>query len=160
MAALLANGSVKAAKMQLAFAVASKRAANVSAYRQPTYRQPTRKADLPVWKDYVGPGKLTPAEAREIQQIANKYGTTIYVFGSRANGQGRNVDRTDLPVGKGEHTRSDIDMRHDGEKDIATRGTLSHELSRIGNGAGKSQPYYVSADQYEPKGGFLKFEPE
>lgn len=40
---------------------------------------------------------LTADEAAEIQTIANKYRTTIDVVGSRAAGQGRNV-QTMLPM--------------------------------------------------------------
>jgi len=57
--------------------------------------------------DVVGPGKLTPQEAEQIQRVADNYNTEIHVVGSRAGGRGRNID-TDLPVGKGEGTRSDI----------------------------------------------------
>lgn len=85
-------------------------------------------------------GTLTPAERADIQRIADTYNTTIDVFGSRARGQGRNID-TDLPVGKDPPnapgtTRSDIDFRYDGQVDIDTRGALSDELKAVGQGAG------------------------
>ena len=57
--------------------------------------------------------------------------TTIDVDGSRGAGHGRNVD-TDLPPGKGEGTRSDIDVRIDPQLDIDTGGQLSGALKGIG----------------------------
>lgn len=85
--------------------------------------------------DVVGSGRLTLPEAEAIQRIANKYNTEIHVVGSRAGGRGRNID-TDLPVGKGEGTRSDIDMRIDGQADIDNRGYLSDGLKEVGGNAG------------------------
>lgn len=90
--------------------------------------------------DVVGNGRLTRSEVQEIQDIANKYNTEIHVVGSRSAGQGRNID-TNLPVGKGEGTRSDIDIRIDGQVDIDTRGGLSGDLSDISGGAGKTMPF-------------------
>ena len=85
--------------------------------------------------DVVGAGRLTPQEAEQIQRVADNYNTEIHVVGSRAGGRGRNID-TDLPVGKGEGTRSDIDMRIHGQDDIDSRGRLSDELINVGGGAG------------------------
>lgn len=53
--------------------------------------------------------------------------TTIDVVGSRGAGKGRNID-TDLPFGKGIGTRSDIDVRIDGQREIDSQGTLSDML--------------------------------
>jgi RHS repeat-associated protein len=60
-------------------------------------------------------GKLTAKELKELQKIADEFDTEIHIVGSRASGQGRNID-TDFPVGKQprESTRSDIDCRIDG----------------------------------------------
>jgi Pretoxin HINT domain len=80
-----------------------------------------------------GPGKLTASEADALQNIANKYKTDVDVVGSRSRGAGRNID-TDLPVGKGPGTRSDIDVKIDGQVDINTRGGLSGDLKDIGGG--------------------------
>ena len=88
----------------------------------------------------VGPGRLTSQEAEQIQRIANRYNTEIHVVGSRAAGQGRNID-TDLPVDKGEGTRSDIDMRIDGQADIDSGGRLSEELINVGGEAGNVRPF-------------------
>ena len=60
---------------------------------------------------------------------------SIDVIGSRAAGNGRNI-ATDLPVRKGSGTRSDIDVRIDGQVDIDTRGGLSSDVGNVGNGAG------------------------
>ena len=81
------------------------------------------------------PGTLTKGEAKELQDIADKFDTNIDVIGSRASGKGKNID-TDLPVGKGDGTRSDIDVRIDGQVDIDTRGALSDAINEVGDGAG------------------------
>jgi hypothetical protein len=78
---------------------------------------------------------LTAAEREAIQATANEFGTQIDVVGSRASGMGRNIE-TDLPVGKGPGTRSDIDFRISGEADIQSGGGLSERLQNVGNGAG------------------------
>jgi intein/homing endonuclease len=80
-----------------------------------------------------GPGKLTESEAKALQDVANKHKTDIYVVGSRGRGEGRNID-TDLPVGKGPGTRSDIDVKIDGQIEINTRGGISDDLKNIGGG--------------------------
>jgi hypothetical protein len=80
---------------------------------------------------------ITASEAAEIQAIANKYNTTIDVVGSRAAGNGRNID-TNLPVGKqirgGPPTRSDIDFRIDAAHPKAA--DIIRDLQGVGNGAG------------------------
>jgi RHS repeat-associated protein len=80
-------------------------------------------------------GTLTAVERAEIQAIANQFKTEIRVVGSRAAGRGRNVG-TNLPVGKGPGTRSDIDFIIDGQVDISARGALTDALRNVGNGAG------------------------
>ena len=72
-------------------------------------------------------GTLTEAEQEALQQIADLFQTTIDVVGSRGAGKGRNID-TDLPFGKGTGTRSDIDVRIDGQREIDLRGALSDAL--------------------------------
>ncbi len=83
-----------------------------------------------------GPGTLTDKELKELQDIADKHNTPIDVVGSRARGEGRNIDKPDLPVGKGEGTRSDIDVRSDGQADIDSRGAISDAISEVSGGAG------------------------
>ena len=90
--------------------------------------------------DVVGLGKLTPQEAEQIQRVTDNYNTEIHVVGSRAGGRGRNID-TDLPFGKGESTRSDIDMGIHGQDDIDKRGRLSQELTNVGGRAGTVSPF-------------------
>ncbi len=103
----------------------------------------------------TGKGKLTKGEARELQNIANKYKTKIEVVGSRARGEGRNIANQKLPVGKGRNTRSDIDIRMSGQKDINTRGRLSSDLSNVGRGSGQPRPRIG-----ESKGPTITFKPE
>jgi hypothetical protein len=89
-------------------------------------------------KAVFGSGTLTPAELDELQAIANKYNAELDVVGSRARGAGRNIDKPNLPVGKGENTRSDIDVVIDGQKDIDSSGGLSNDIANASNGAGKA----------------------
>ena len=81
-----------------------------------------------------GPRTLTAAEFAELQGIADRFNTPLHVVGSRGRGLGRNVD-TQLPPGKGEGTRSDIDVVIDGQVDIDTRGGLSGTVSGSCGGA-------------------------
>jgi len=107
-------------------------------------------------------GTLTPAEMAELQAIADTYQTEIHVVGSRAAGQGRNIE-TNLPVGKGPGTRSDIDVRISGEADIASGGRLSHDISNVSGGAGNtvssglpqipSEPPVIKITPVTPGGG-------
>ncbi|GAB3309988.1 RHS repeat domain-containing protein [Luteimonas notoginsengisoli] len=53
-------------------------------------------------------GDLTKAEAKAIQSVVNQAGRPLDVVGSAASGTRRGVG-TDLPIGKGPGTRSDID---------------------------------------------------
>jgi hypothetical protein len=99
-------------------------------------------------------GSLTPSETKALQGIADKYQTQIDVVGSRAAGEGRNID-TDLPVGKGEGTRSDIDVRIDGQVDIDSGGALSNDISNLSGGAGS----IVSAGGYPSTGPTIIFRP-
>jgi RHS repeat-associated protein len=82
-----------------------------------------------------GPGTLTPKETAQIQALADKHNTQIDVIGSRAAGRGRNIE-TNLPVGKGLATRSDIDYRYDGQVEIDTGGHFTPKLRDVGGGAG------------------------
>jgi hypothetical protein len=84
----------------------------------------------------LGPGTLTDEELKELQDLADKHDAQIDVIGSRAEGRGRNISDTTLPAGKGEGTRSDIDVRIDGQKDIESGGQLSESIQGVGNGAG------------------------
>jgi len=72
-------------------------------------------------------GSLTETEQQALQRIAYQFQTTIDVVGSRGAGKGRSID-TDLPFGKGNGTRSDLDVRIDGQMEIDTRGALSDLL--------------------------------
>ena len=83
-----------------------------------------------------GSGTLNPSEVAEIQAIANKYNTTIDVVGSRAAGQGRNINDPSLPVGKPPGTRSDIDFRYDTGHPQAAQ--IQAELNQVSGGAGNA----------------------
>ena len=85
----------------------------------------------------IAEGTLTGPERKAIQEIADKYNTSIEVVGSRAAGKGRNIN-TDFPVRKEprERTRSDIDVIIDKDLDFETGGTLSGDLKDIGNKSG------------------------
>jgi hypothetical protein len=101
-------------------------------------------------------GTLTESERAEIQAIADKYNTQIDVVGSRAAGEGRNID-TDLPVGEGEGTRSDIDFRIDGGHPAVN--DLIEELKAVGNGAGSASLKYIY--NFRPtKEPFIRFTPQ
>jgi len=66
----------------------------------------------------------------DFETIAKKYDTTIYVVGSRATGDGRNIG-SNLPVGKGAGTRSEI-MNPPTRSEVADkiRQLVSGELTR------------------------------
>lgn len=72
-------------------------------------------------------GSLTANEQRILQDIAREFNTDIDVVGSRGAGRGRNID-SNLPAGKGPNTKSDIDLRIDGDVDIRTSGRLSDAI--------------------------------
>ena len=94
----------------------------------------------------------------ELQEIADKYNTELDVIRSRASGNGRNIDQPNLPVGKEPNTRSDIDIRFDGQRDIDSRGRLSNDIANASNGAGKvtsstglpSNPPYIKIRPNQP----------
>jgi len=80
-------------------------------------------------------GSLTAQETAQLQALADAHGTQIDVVGSRAAGAGRNIESA-LPVGKGPGTRSDIDIRYDGQVDINTGGRFTNQLRQVGGSAG------------------------
>ncbi len=89
--------------------------------------------------EIVREGVLTAEEAAEIQRIADKYNTRIYVYGSRARGQGRRIGEA-IPEGKGLNRRSDIDFVFDPAVNEASGGAMWEELQRVGGGAGQPHP--------------------
>jgi RHS repeat-associated protein len=108
------------------------------------YHAATAKIFIP------GPGTLTVDEALELQDIADRFNTQLEVGGSRAAEKGRNIDNVALPVGKGGGTRSDIDIRIDGQVDIDTEGALSDAILEVGNGAGKVMNPFVGLTRPTP----------
>jgi len=100
-------------------------------------------------------GTLTAAERTQIQAISDNYNTAIDVVGSRAAGKGRNIN-TDLPVGKGPGTRSDIDFRVDASHPQVN--ALIADLRTVGNGAGRaSTRFSTTARPTRPP--FIRFTP-
>ena len=118
------------------------------------------KAGVESWTRAVarsGSKTLTPLEAFEIQAISNKYKTTIDVVGSRAKGEGRNIE-TDLPSHvKGDNTRSDIDFRIDTNHPRVAE--IIEDLKRVGNGAGSAGMKWSTADR-DTVPPFMRFEPD
>jgi RHS repeat-associated protein len=102
-------------------------------------------------------GTLTVAESEELQAIANDFKTEIDVVGSRAAGKGRNIE-TDLPVGKGSGTRSDIDVRIDGQRNIDSRGALADRVIAVGKGAGSVASEGLPLVKTRPP--FIRFTPK
>ena len=76
-------------------------------------------------------GTLTADEREALQKIADKHQAQIDVVGSRAAGKGRNIN-SKLPVGKGAGTRSDIDVKLDGQDVIDSKGLLADDLLNMG----------------------------
>ncbi|MEM6260607.1 MAG: pre-toxin TG domain-containing protein, partial [Planctomycetota bacterium] len=112
-----------------------------------------RKSDDCPTPKVPGPGTLTPTELDELQKIADKYETQIDVVGSRAAGDGRNIDNLDLPVGKADEglTRSDIDTRIDTSHPQADE--IIEEVNNVGGGAGNASTKHSTVDRptYDPK---------
>jgi hypothetical protein len=117
---------------------------------------PNAKSLPPIPAPVRAPGTLTAAEAAEIQAIAKKYNTTIDVVGSRAAGEGRGLG-TNLPVGKGKGTRSDIDLRIDTSHPDAAK--IIEECNKVGNGAGNASMKHGTDHRptYPP---FIRITPE
>ncbi len=88
--------------------------------------------------DVVGPKSLLAEDAAKIQGIAEKYQTRIDVGGSPAIGEGRNIDQFDMPVDKGQGTRSGIDYIVD--PDHPQFQQIMAELREVGGGAGSLHP--------------------
>ena len=87
----------------------------------------------------VGKGMLTIEEHAALQEIADRFGTTIDVVGSRAAGKGRYIDEATRPVGKQSYERSDIDIRHSPQVDIDSEGMLSGKIKNIEGAEPRSQ---------------------
>ena len=110
----------------------------------------------------AGDGTLTPGERAELQRIADKYDTPIDVVGSRAAGRGRNI-YTRLPVAKDPPdapgtTRSDIDVRVDGQAVIDSQGRLADELLEMSEGAGNIHDSSLAI--YPSRPPFIPFRPQ
>ena len=78
------------------------------------------------------------------------------IVGSRGAGAGRNIE-SNFPVGKGPGTRSDIDIRVDGQAVINSGGRLADELKNIGNDPNLVQLLNRYGDVYPP---FIRISPK
>lgn len=97
-------------------------------------------------------GDLTPQEIEQIQAVVDKAGRPLEVVGSAAKGQRRGVE-TDLPIGKGLGTRSDIDYvappsSHPYFKDLQSK--LPGIDPKTGIAPGTHNPYVGPAIRFEP----------
>jgi predicted transglutaminase-like cysteine proteinase len=84
-------------------------------------------------KNVLPKGTLTETELEQLQNVAKKYNTEIKVVGSRATGDGRNIN-TNNPVGKGPGTKSDIDVLIDKQLEIDTRGQITDDIINLTGG--------------------------
>jgi RHS repeat-associated protein len=100
-----------------------------------------------------GLGDLTLGEVKQIQSVVDDAGRPLEVVGSAAKGDRRGVG-TDLPIGKGPGTRSDIDYTTAGANYDYFRG-----LERSLPSANPETPILMGgADPYQ--GPAIRFEPE
>lgn len=100
------------------------RGAKISPAVEPPVVPKVEAAPKPEMSRY---GDLTAEELAKLKSVAAKNGEPIDVVGSTANGTRRGVG-TDLPLGKGEGTKSDLDLRMDGEADIRSGGKASDNV--------------------------------
>ena len=87
-------------------------------------------------------GDLTAAEVREIQAVADEAGRPMEVVGSAASGTRRGVG-TDLPIGKGPDTRSDIDFLVPPSSSTYIRGSGKQALHRLIRTQGSFQVFII-----------------
>ena len=97
-------------------------------------------------------GDLQPGEVRQIQAVVDEAGRPLEVVGSAARGTRRGVG-TDLPIGKGPGTRSDIDYLIP----PASREHFGGSVSRLpgidpktGGIPGTHNPFMGPAVRFEP----------
>lgn len=100
-----------------------------------------------------GLGDLTVSEINQIQNIVNQAERPLEVVGSAANGTRRGIG-SNLPIGKGIGTRSDIDyvVPH-GSIFAYEGGGLNLKLPSIGNHGivpGTHNPFIGPAVRFEP----------
>ena len=101
-------------------------------------------------------GSLTRAEVETLQRIANEFKVELDIVGSRGAGAGRNIE-SDLPVGKGPGTRSDIDVRVEGQAVINSGGRLADALKNIGNDPNLVQVLNNFGESFPP---FIRISPK
>lgn len=101
-------------------------------------------------------GILSRAEIDELQEIADRFDTTIDIVGSRGSGTGRNVNKPDLPVGKGRGTRSDIDTRVD--TNHPQSDAIIDSINNSSGGAANAGANFSTADR-PTFGPFIRFNP-
>jgi RHS repeat-associated protein len=74
-----------------------------------SFRRMGTKAAKSIVKATKGVGDLTKAELKQLQKVVNEAGRPVEIVGSAAKSTRRNVG-SNLPVGKGPGTKSDIDI--------------------------------------------------
>lgn len=99
-----------------------------------------------------GFGDLTIGEVNQIQKVVNETGRPLEVIGSAASGTRRGVG-TDLPLGKGAGTKSDIDYithpQYLGEY-MKTQNKLPSIDPQTGVSPGVTNPYQGPGIRFEP----------
>lgn len=100
----------------------------------------------------LGLGDLTKAEVKDIQKTVDQAGRPLEVGGSAASGTRRGVG-TDLPVGKGAGTKSDIDY-FTPPSHMPYFMDIQHQLPSIDPGTGIApgtiNPYMGPGIRFEP----------
>lgn len=86
-----------------------------------------RGARIKAPPEMSGYGDLTADELAALKRAAAKSGEEIDVVGSTAKGTRRGAG-SDLPIGKGDGTKSDLDIRLDSEADIRSGGRASEAV--------------------------------
>ena len=96
-------------------------------------------------------GDLTRAENKQIQAVVNQAGRPLDVVGSAASGTRRGVG-TDLPIGKGPGTRSDIDY--------TTAGSNADNFDGLQQDLPSLAPHGILQGTPEPGLPSIRFEPK
>ena len=93
-------------------------------------------------------GDLTKAEIKQIQNVVNEAGRPLEVVGSAAKGTRRGVG-SDLPVGKGDGTKSDIDVLIPPSSKDHFKG-LTDKLPDADVNIGTANPHIGPSIRFEP----------
>jgi RHS repeat-associated protein len=94
-------------------------------------------------------GDLTKAEIKQIQNVVNEAGRPLEVVGSAAKGTRRGVG-SNLPVGKGSGTKSDIDVLIPPSSKDHFKG-VTGKLPDADVNIGTANPHIGTSIRFEPK---------